>query len=83
MNIKIDPLTPLNGNYVNSTGGFGANSSDAGCCPLAISENAANAHLIAAAPDMLAALQAVLRVADRQTVEFDLARAALAKAALA
>lgn len=40
----------------------------------------ANAHLIAAAPDLYEALEGVLRVADRQTVEFDAARAALAKA---
>lgn len=40
----------------------------------------ANALLIAAAPEMLAALQAVVLVADRKTNEFDLARAAIAKA---
>jgi len=40
----------------------------------------ANATLIAAAPDLLAALQGVLRVADRATDEFDAARAAIAKA---
>ncbi|EAS3168211.1 hypothetical protein DOV11_04205 [Salmonella enterica] len=40
----------------------------------------ANAHLIAAAPELLEALQAVVRVADRQTDEFDMARAAIAKA---
>lgn len=40
----------------------------------------ANARLIAAAPDLLAALQDVLRVADRATDEFDAARAAIAKA---
>ena len=39
-----------------------------------------NAMLIAASPDMLAALQAVVSVADRKTAEFDLARAAIAKA---
>jgi len=43
-------------------------------------EEFANARLIAAAPDMLAALQAVVRVADRATVEFDMARAAISKA---
>ncbi len=37
----------------------------------------ANARLIAAAPDLLAALEGVLRVADRATVEFDAARAAI------
>lgn len=42
----------------------------------------ANARLIAAAPDLLAALEGVLRVADRATVEFDAARAAIAKAKL-
>ncbi len=40
----------------------------------------ANAHLIAAAPDLYAALEAVVAIADRRTVEFDAARAALAKA---
>lgn len=39
-----------------------------------------NAHLIAAAPDLLAALIAVVRVADRATDEFDMARSAIAKA---
>lgn len=37
-------------------------------------------NLIAAAPELLEALQAVVRVADRATVEFDAARAAIAKA---
>jgi len=41
---------------------------------------AANARLIAAAPDLLEALLAVLKVADRKTDEFDMARAAIAKA---
>lgn len=36
--------------------------------------------LILAAPDLLAALKAVVSVADRKTVEFDAARAAIAKA---
>jgi hypothetical protein len=40
----------------------------------------ANINLIAAAPDLLAALEGVLRVADRQTAEFEAARAAIAKA---
>jgi hypothetical protein len=40
----------------------------------------ANARLIAAVPDLLEALKGVLRVADRATVEFDAARAAIAKA---
>lgn len=37
-------------------------------------------RLVSAAPDLLAALQAVVKVADRKTVEFDLAHAAIAKA---
>lgn len=37
-------------------------------------------QLIEAAPDLLAALRGVLRVADRKTDEFDAARAAIAKA---
>lgn len=45
-----------------------------------VSECAANAMIIAAAPDLLAALQAVVSVADRATVEFDMARAAISKA---
>ena len=51
-------------------------------CPdgYVIGQNEANARLIAAAPDLLEALQGVLRVADRATVEFDAARAAIAKA---
>lgn len=40
----------------------------------------ADASLIAAAPDLLAALVAVVRIADRKTDEFDAARAAIAKA---
>jgi len=40
----------------------------------------ANARLCSAAPDLLAALKAVVRIADRKTVEFDAARAAIAKA---
>lgn len=36
--------------------------------------------LAAAAPELLEALRAVVRVADRATVEFDAARAAIAKA---
>lgn len=42
--------------------------------------NEVDARLIAAAPCLLAALLGVLRVADRQTDEFDAARAAIAKA---
>lgn len=40
----------------------------------------ANGRLIASAPDLLEALKAVVSVADRATVEFDKARAAIAKA---
>lgn len=43
-------------------------------------EAEANARLIAAAPDLLEALQAVVAIADRKTVEFDRARTAIAKA---
>jgi hypothetical protein len=39
-----------------------------------------NARLIAAAPEMLEALRAVVSVADRKTIEFDKAHAAIAKA---
>lgn len=43
-------------------------------------ESYANARLISAAPELLAALRAVISVADRRTAEFDLAHAAIAKA---
>lgn len=43
-------------------------------------EGRANAHVFAAASDLLEALKAVVAVADRNTVEFDRARAAIAKA---
>lgn len=43
-------------------------------------EEQANARLIAAAPDLLAALKSVVAIADRKTVEFDNARAAIAAA---
>lgn len=45
-----------------------------------VEEAQANGQLMSAAPDLLAALQGVLRVADRATDEFDAARAAIAKA---
>lgn len=40
----------------------------------------ANFQLLAAAPELLEALQAVVRIADRKTDEFDMARAAINKA---
>lgn len=45
-----------------------------------LSVKAYDMNLIAAAPDLLEALQAVVRVADRQTDELDMARAAISKA---
>ena len=42
--------------------------------------HAANARLIAAAPELLEALKAVVIIADRATVEFDAAKAAISKA---
>ncbi|WP_264041438.1 hypothetical protein [Pectobacterium carotovorum] len=42
--------------------------------------NSSNKALIAAAPDLLEALEAVVRIADRDTDEFIMARAAIAKA---
>lgn len=43
-------------------------------------EGRANTYLIAAVPDLLEALQAVVAIVDRKTVEFDRACAAIAKA---
>lgn len=43
-------------------------------------ESEANARLIAAAPDLLAALKSVVAIADRNTVEFNAAKLAIAKA---
>lgn len=40
----------------------------------------ANARLISAAPDLLEALEGVVRIADRDTVEFAAARAAITRA---
>jgi hypothetical protein len=47
---------------------------------ISVEELWADTRLCAAAPAMLAALEGVLRVADRKTDEFDAARAAIAKA---
>ena len=43
-------------------------------------EASAAQNVFLAAPDLLEALEGVIRVADRQTVEFDAARKAIAKA---
>lgn len=48
--------------------------------PHRFNEQASSAPEYDAAPDMLAALKAVVTVADRKTVEFDMARAAIARA---
>lgn len=42
--------------------------------------NGNDIKLMQAAPDLLQALKAVVSVADRATVEFDMARAAISKA---
>lgn len=49
--------------------------------PLAeVNSGSADARLIAAAPDLLAALKEVVRLSDRKTVAWDKAKAAIAKA---
>jgi hypothetical protein len=45
-----------------------------------VDDSYANARLAAAAPEMLEALKRVVAIADRATVEFDAAKAAIAKA---
>ncbi|HXJ14353.1 MAG TPA: hypothetical protein VNH19_18915 [Candidatus Limnocylindrales bacterium] len=72
-------LSPA-GRYVRYEGIRGPNICDLDVFGGTEQEARANARLIAAAPDLLAALQAVVRVADRKTDEFDAARAAIAKA---
>lgn len=54
-----------------STGGYGWSWGIA---------NDDDVRVMLAAPELLEALQAVVRVADRKTIEFDKARAAIAKA---
>lgn len=50
-------------------------------CPESLlAENAANARLIAAAPELLASLESVIAEADRDTVAFIAAREVIAKA---
>lgn len=76
--VYLKPLGPLSGKYVDATRGMGGNES--GICGLAVSENEANARLIAAAPDLLSSLIEVVAIADRKTDAFDRARAAILKA---
>ena len=49
-------------------------------CQFSVPPTDADAHLIEAAPELLAALKVVVAIADRRTDEFDAARAAIAKA---
>lgn len=66
--------TAINGYRVNDSTGWGV------AVVLKDVNDKANARLIAAAPAMLEALKGVIRVADRATVEFDAARAAVSAA---
>lgn len=49
-------------------------------CTFKVPPSEADGFLMTAAPDLLKALMAVVAIADRKTVEFDRARAAIAKA---
>jgi hypothetical protein len=64
--------------FVLTTNPVGLEDVAAICATNGYGEN--EARLIAAAPDLLVALQGVVRVADRKTDEFDAAHAAVAKA---
>lgn len=64
--------TPTRGMVAWVHSGLGACSTD--------DEAIATARLIAAAPDLLAALKGILHIADRKAAEFDAAHAAIAKA---
>ena len=81
---KIDGVEMRECDCQVSAGGFLiANVSHGGMYPeepFGSAQREANARFISAAHDLLAALRGVLRVADRATVEFDAARAAIAKA---
>ena len=66
----------IGGGLIQEVASCGPTEADGGYGP----QQAANARLIAAAPDLLEALRGVLRIADRKTDEFDAARAAIAKA---
>lgn len=70
--LERDGGTPTRGMIAWVHSGLGACETD--------EQAVATARLIAAAPDLLAALKCVLRVADRKTDEFDAARTAIAKA---
>ena len=70
----------LEGWKVTDTGPTQDHDGDGASEYLATVYDEGNGRLIAAAPELLEALKAVVRVADRATVEFDLARAAIAKA---
>lgn len=70
----------VNGKYIDSNQSDGMIQEVAWLGDVGYGDRMANARLIAAAPDLLEALQAVVRVADRQTDEFDMARAAISKA---
>jgi hypothetical protein len=82
---KLDPLVPVHGKYVDARSGF---APEEGCCPTAVYENEANAQLIAAAPDLLAALIDIVSKFDACSSEvvrstplgINKARSAIAKA---
>lgn len=82
----LGPWTRGYGNYVyQGEKPFEHGPLIATCYPLngsakELEEAFANAQLVAAAPALLTALEGVLRVADRQTAEFDAARAAVVMA---
>lgn len=60
--------------------GYPEDDDDGGVRGKTPEEAMANAHLIAAAPDLLESLERVVAIADRNTVEFNAAKAAIAKA---
>ncbi len=73
-------FNPATGTVSTSGGQSVCYVSTIGTRPDAFEVAKANGFVLAAAPELLAALRAVISVADRKTDEFDLARAAIAKA---
>lgn len=77
--IGTEGLSVNNYEFISAEGGYHVDSTNRGF-GIATYMCKEDKNLIIAAPDLLEALIAVVRVADRATDEFAMARAAIAKA---